>query len=93
METITYILGAGFSAPIGLPVTNNFLIKSKDLYFTDHNKYDYFKSVFNTIEELSVCKNYFNADLFNIEEILSILEMGSFLDGKKMKKDFILVKY
>ena len=33
MEKITYVLGAGFSAPLGIPVMRDFLTKSKDLYF------------------------------------------------------------
>lgn len=89
MDKVTYILGAGFSAPLGLPVMSNFLIKSKDLYFQDPEKYKHFKTVFDTIRELSISKNYYDTNLFNIEEILSILEMGSFLEGKKLKKDFI----
>jgi hypothetical protein len=30
IEKVTYILGAGFSAPLGLPVMGDFLLKSKD---------------------------------------------------------------
>lgn len=89
MENVAYILGAGFSAPLGIPVMRDFLIKSKDLYFSDRNNYKHFVSVFNVIEKLSNIKNYYDADLFNIEEILSIIEMGNFLEGKKLKNDFI----
>ncbi len=88
-EKVVYILGAGFSAPLGLPVMSNFLVKSKDLYFSDTDKYKHFKSVFDEINELSISKNYYSADLFNIEEILSIIEMGIFLEGDKLKKVFI----
>ncbi|NVK21130.1 MAG: SIR2 family protein [Kangiellaceae bacterium] len=88
MERVTYILGAGFSAPLGLPVMSNFLFKSRDMYFSDKEKYKYFSNVFESISKLSVIKNYYNADLFNIEEILSITEMMSFLDGKKLKAEF-----
>jgi len=89
MEKVTYILGAGFSAPLGLPVMRNFLIKSKDLYFSSPKEYAHFKSVFDVIEHLSVIKNYYDADLFNIEEILSIIEMDNFLMGKKIRRDFL----
>lgn len=88
MDKVTYILGAGFSAPLGLPVMSNFLIKSKDLYFQDTEKYKHFKTVFSAIQELSISKNYYDTNLFNIEEILSILEMESFLEGRRLKKDF-----
>ena len=80
MNNTLYIFGAGFSAPLGLPLMNNFLVKSKDLYFKDKSKYAYFDEVFNLIDEMSVSKNYYNTDLLNIEEILSILEMQSFLE-------------
>jgi len=88
IDKVTYILGAGFSAPLGLPVMSDFLIKSRDLYFSDSISYKHFSAVFDTIEQLSVSKNYYNTDLFNIEEILSIIEMGTFLEGKKLKKVF-----
>jgi len=32
MDKVVYFLGAGFSAPLGLPVTSNFIVKSKDMY-------------------------------------------------------------
>lgn len=83
MEKIVYVLGAGFSAPLGLPVMSNFLEKSKDLYFGDPAKFDYFKIVFKRLQDLSIIKNYMRTDLLNIEEILSILEMESFAKGRK----------
>lgn len=87
-EKVTYVLGAGFSAPLGLPVMSNFLVKSKDLYFSAPESYKHFTSVFDTIENLSVIKNYYKTDLFNIEEILSIIEMENFLEGKRLKRVF-----
>jgi hypothetical protein len=89
VECVTYILGAGFSAPLGIPIMSDFLTKSRDLYFADPKRYQHFKSVFETIQELSIIKNYFQADLFNIEEILSIIEMGTFLEGKRLRKVFL----
>ncbi|WP_175406349.1 hypothetical protein [Bacillus sp. FJAT-27264] len=29
MEKVVYILGAGFSAPLGIPVMSNFIMKAK----------------------------------------------------------------
>lgn len=88
MERIVYIIGAGFSAPLGLPVMSNFLMKSKDMYFSNPNTYEYFNDIFKTIEKMSTIKNYYNADLFNIEEILSILEMNEYLDGSNNSSNF-----
>jgi hypothetical protein len=31
VEKVVYLLGAGFSAPLGLPVMSNFLIKAKQV--------------------------------------------------------------
>lgn len=83
MERVVYFLGAGFSAPLGLPLTSNFLEKSKDLYFSDPHKHAHFGLVLETIAEMSVVKNYYATDLHNIEEILSILEMRQSLGRRK----------
>jgi len=79
MENIVYILGAGFSAPLGLPVMRNFLEKSKDMYFSTPIEYHYFESIYQKIQNLYYLKGYIKSDLFNIEEILSILEMGYYV--------------
>ncbi|WP_444926638.1 hypothetical protein ACJJI4_00100 [Microbulbifer sp. TRSA002] len=89
MEKVVYIIGAGFSAPLGIPVMGNFYSKSKDLYFRSPNKFAHFNEVFDTIKKLSFIKNYYKSDLFNIEEILSTIEMNEFLKGKKLKDEFI----
>lgn len=67
----------------------NFLIKSKYIYFSEPEKYKHFPVVFDAIKELSISKNYYDTDLFNIEEILSIIEMGSFLEWKRLKPTFL----
>jgi hypothetical protein len=81
MDKVVYLLGAGFSAPLGLPVMNDFLIKAKDLFASDPLKFEHFGNVFKRIEKMHVAKSYYEADLMNIEEILSILEMGERIDG------------
>jgi hypothetical protein len=88
MENVVYLLGAGFSAPLGLPVMSNFMQRSKDLYFKDPERYKHFEGVFREIREMQVCKSYFHADLFNIEEILSIFEMTNTLRKKRKKNAF-----
>jgi hypothetical protein len=80
-ERVVYILGAGFSAPLGLPVVRDFYVRSKDVYFSDRTKYQYFEKVFDTIDRLATIKNFFKADLLDIEEVLSILEMRDQLEG------------
>lgn len=82
MEEVVYIIGAGFSAVAGLPVMSNFLEKAKDIYLREPETYAHFKSVIDYINDLSFIKNYYSADLFNIEEILSIIEMAESVGGK-----------
>jgi len=88
MENVVYFLGAGFSAPSGLPVTSNFLSKSKDMFSAYPVKYKYFKRVFDRINDLHKSKSYYETDLLNIEEILSILDMESLLQRNNLKQMF-----
>ena len=68
---------------------NNFLTKSCDLYRSNTTRFAHFKEVFDTISELSVIKNFYSTDLFNIEEVLSILEMREYLEGSTLKDSFL----
>lgn len=88
MERVVYLLGAGFSAPLGLPLMGDFLVKSKDMFAQDPRKYAHFEEVFRVINEMSVSKNYYASDLFNIEEILSLLEIREFVQGKRLRQVF-----
>ncbi len=45
MEKTLYMLGAGFSAPLGVPVISNFLSKSKDMLQNESGKYAHFASI------------------------------------------------
>lgn len=89
MERVVYLLGAGFSAQLGLPVMSNFLSKSKEIYDSDPKTYAHFSSVLKTFDEFSIIKNYYKANLHNIEEILSILEMRENLGHIRKKKQFV----
>jgi hypothetical protein len=89
LDKVVYVLGAGFSAPLGIPVMSNFLEKSKDIFATQSERYSDFANVFKTIDRMYKSKGYYNADLFNIEEILSILEMSEQLGNEDDKISFI----
>jgi hypothetical protein len=80
MEKIVYILGAGFSAPLGLPVMSNFLEKARDQYFAHPDTYDYFKEIEDEMNQIHKAANYYQTNVFNIEDILSILEFRAHLD-------------
>jgi len=88
LDNVVYLLGAGFSAPLGIPVMSNFLEKSKDMFAVAPDQYANFERVFTTINKMSKSKNYFNSNLFNIEEILSILEMSEELGNEEEKSLF-----
>lgn len=75
---IVYLLGAGFSAPLGLPVMSNFLERSKDLFAAAPDDFAHFAEVFSQIGAMAQAKNYLDVDLFNIEQILSILDMEDY---------------
>lgn len=87
-EKVVYLLGAGFSAPLGLPVMRNFLEVSKDLYFSDRKKYSHFEKVFDTIRDMHVSLTHYDVDLLNVEEVLSILEMEDMLRGEDRSRAF-----
>lgn len=90
-ENVVYILGAGFSAEFGLPVMSNFLEKSKDMYSYSQVKpplpklsgvnFENFSAVYDKRRKLAECMCYYEADLLNIEEILSLLDMDQLVDG------------
>ena len=87
MENVVYILGAGFSAPLGLPVMSNFIEVSKNLYASDNNKYKHFGRVFDNIRKrLAYVTLFYKTNLDNIEEVLSILEMER-LVGRVSKEE------
>ena len=75
---VVYILGAGFSAPLGLPVISNFLSRSKDLHADNPERFGHFDTVFQEIRRMAPAKNYLQIDLSNIEQILSILQMEDY---------------
>jgi hypothetical protein len=79
-EKVVYFLGAGFSQPRGLPVMSNFIDKSKELHRLNPQNYGCFADVFSKIADIAIATKYFEADLYNIEEILSILEMSTQLE-------------
>lgn len=91
MAEIVYFVGAGFSAPAGLPVIADFLFKAKNQYFKQPEDFAYFKSVFSYIDGLSKGKNFTDIDLSNVEEVFSIADTHELLgQGKKKElQDFI----
>ena len=54
IDKVVYVLGAGFSAPLGIPVMSNFLVKSKDMYFASPERFSHFQKVFDRIRSTHV---------------------------------------
>jgi hypothetical protein len=83
MERVVYILGAGFSAPLGIPTVANFIDKAKDLYFSSPATYPYFKATIDDIDSLARTLTKFKSNLDDLEEVLSILQIESEFGGKR----------
>ncbi len=89
MQKTVYILGAGFSKPLGLPIMSDFIDMARDLYATNPEKYKHFSNVFNIIRtELAWIGTAYEINLNNIEEVLSVLEMMRYFDKTKEKEFF-----
>lgn len=82
MPRILYIVGAGFSAPLQLPLVANFFEKSHLQHDREPQRFAYFEEVFTLVRELARAKNYYRTDLFNIEEILSLVALRSRLGAR-----------
>ncbi len=94
-QSVVFFIGAGFSAPFGLPVMSNFIDKARDLFFYDPTKYKSIGKTLELISKYSSVKNYLNVNLHNIEDLLSIAYMESAITKKsrsmKLVIDFIKV--
>ncbi len=84
-----YVLGAGFSAPLRIPVTSNFMEAAEDMWLADDTRYGYFKGIFQLARSYGSIKSYYEADTLNIEEILSILQMQRDLQDESDNDLFI----
>lgn len=82
MERIVYILGAGFSAPAGIPTIRNFLTEANDLYSDRQKDFSFFEGVFERLDQLGHVSTFYSADLKNIEDVLSMLEMRTFVSNQ-----------
>lgn len=88
VEKTVYLLGAGFSAPLGLPVMSNFMALAEDMFISKPERFKYFKEVFQLAGDLARVKSFLHSDQLNIEEIFSILEMKRDLAGEESRDLF-----
>lgn len=87
-----YILGAGFSKELGVPLQDEFLLAAREVYFTNPTVYKYFERVLEYQDKLSRMKNYLSYPLLNLEHLFNLIEMDIFYSGsievEKIKNDF-----
>lgn len=88
MKKVVYLLGAGFSAPLGIPVMADFLEKAKDQFYGDRKRFQHFGRFLDTLDKPHVANSYYATDVFNIEDILSILDMKGQLEGSRRENEF-----
>lgn len=87
MENVCYLLGAGFSAPLGLPLMGNFRIKASEMLENYPTEYSHFRAIMTSIVNMGNYKNFFQGNPLNIEEALSVVEMERFLNIKQEQID------
>jgi hypothetical protein len=88
VENVVYFLGAGFSAPLGLPTISDFILRAKDQHILDQRGNPSFEAVFKAIDRLARVGMAYSAQLDNIEEVLSILEVDAFLGEPSLREVF-----
>lgn len=77
---IVYILGAGFSAPMGIPVMSDFAQRARDLR-REGAQYAHLDEVIQMIRSTNSARTYFKHEPENMEEALSFLELRGDLQG------------
>src|SRR5262245_12519881 len=80
-DHVVYFLGAGFSAPLGIPVVRDFWWRAVDAYYARKEGHTEFQAVRDSVQALGMVASYYKANLFDIEEVLSLLEMEDLLAG------------
>ena len=87
-KNVVYILGAGFSAPLGLPLMRDFIAKAQRLK-RDNPQYKYFEKVIDLLKGTRSAGDFFEHDSKNIEEALSLLEMKDNFKAMNQKEELI----
>lgn len=87
-KSVVYILGAGFSAPWGIPVMRRFVDVARTLRRSNPQLKD-FSAIIDRIRGTRTANEYFNHDHTNIEHALSLLEMTDTLVGNDIRRDLV----
>lgn len=78
---MVYILGAGFSAPLGLPMMGDFWRKAREKGRVTPRIENLVKKVVERLDSTAGVHEYFEQERMNIEEALSMLEMSESFEG------------
>src|SRR5712692_3524358 len=78
---VVYVLGAGFSQPLGIPTVASFLDRAKTLQQGDSETFAYFDEIFDTIKALERAHNFYATDRTSIEDLLTMLDLKDELAG------------
>ena len=63
IQRVTYVLGAGFAAPLGLPVMASFPANADDLHFEDQERHAGVDEVSRRIHQCWAAEKCFETDL------------------------------
>ena len=88
-----YLLGAGFSKEIGLPLQDEFLLIAQEVFFKNPKLFKHFERVFEYRDKLTRMKKYLSYPLLNLEQLFNLIEMDIFYSNdesiENVKRDFI----
>jgi len=87
-KNVMYLLGAGFSAPLGIPTMRNFVDEARRLR-RGRDEYAYFDDVIRLIHDTISASRYFRHDSDNVEEALSLLEIKEYIEGHSQKEQVV----
>ena len=87
MDNIVYILGAGFSAPLGLPLMSNFWLKASQLARSEP-ELGTIDALIDRLKSIDAVRGYYRHEMHNLEEALSVIEMQDALEGKHETENF-----
>jgi hypothetical protein len=87
-KNVMYLLGAGFSAPLGIPTMRNFVDEARRLK-RGRDEYAYFDQVIKLIHDTISASRYFRHDSDNVEEALSLLEIKEHIEGNSQNEQVV----
>jgi hypothetical protein len=83
INKVVYILGAGFSRPLGIPIMDEFLDKARNLIEEDAVKFSDLKVVLDNLSRFERANSrYVSLNVRNLEQVLSYLEVEALFSNE-----------